>query len=590
MKAFKINLFSYKFTLNNPVENNNDPMFKIVNSWEMIKEININYKEHNKKFLYFNKGIIHGVLYKEEESININETTNILLTNNNLSELFYLDLLITDNIECLNYTYSLDFIREINNNWAKKINNKLKLVIISKIVITLIYNFKGSDDYEEENKDELNEIENENFDIMKNNLEILKELNCNYGVNELKDAKIDQIFLDILISLIKQNKFDDIDYIENILTQLNLESINITEKMFKGISEELNVAKNEFLKEYMINDINDLKNEKIINFYYIIIIKVLKNSIYISRLEFLDKNRINLIKLIKNNKDKIMNLQLSSDLKNKIKSILKTTYNDYFYEKYFNVEKSEKKNEEKFIIVDSQYNENDADKSDIIKYSQSNINDELKEDKRLNDENGFIYEVKGEPNETEDVQHNAKVPYEIAEKLLNYTTIKISIDKDENDGPQIKSEQFFYGKEKIEIQRKDLCENGKYEELTEDDKKNKDAAIVYKNYKYLLSFFKDIDDAILNSTIRFNPRIEIELKKQNYSTINSDSEHKEHKDLYDILCVSTFINQLDSNRVMEFVDRNILVNGLDGKCNGFSFLINELSNDDYEDETFKYDD
>ena len=588
MKAFKINLFSYKFTLNNPVENNNDPMFKIVNSWEMIKEININYKEHNKKFLYFNKGIIHGVLYKEEESININETTNILLTNNNLSELFYLDLLITDNIECLNYTYSLDFIREINNNWAKKNNNKLKLVIISKIVITLIYNFKGSDDYEEENKDELNEIENENFDIMKNNLEILKELNCNYDLNELKDAKIDHIFLDILISLIKQNKFNDIDYIEKILTQLNLESINITEKMFKGISEELNVAKNEFLKEYMINDINDLKNEKIINFYYIIIIKVLKNSIYISQIEFLNTNRINLIKIIKNNK--IMNLQLSSDLKNKIKSILKTTYNDYFYEKYFNVEKSEKKNEEKFIIVDSQYNENDADKSDINKYSQSNINDELKEDKRLNDENGFIYEEKGELNETEDVQHNPKVPYEIAEKLLNYTTIKISIDKDENDGPQIKSEQFFYGKEKIEIQRKDLCENGKYEELTEDDKKNKDAAIVYKNYKYLLSFFKDIDDAILNSTIRFNPRIEIELKKQNYSTINSDSEHKEHKDLYDILCVSTFVNQLDSNRVMEFVDRNILVNGLDGKCNGFSFLINELSNDDYEDETFKYDD
>ena len=589
MKAnFKINFFCYKFTLNNPVENNNDPMFKIVNSWEMIKEININYKEYNKKFIFFNKDIIHGLLYKEEESIIINETTNILLTNNNLSELFYLDLLITDNIECLNYTYSLDFIREINNNWAKKNNNKLKLVIISKIVITLIYNFKGSDDYEEENKDELNEIENENFDIMKNNLEILKELNCNYDLNELKDAKIDHIFLDILISLIKQNKFNDIDYIEKILTQLNLESINITEKMFKGISEELNVAKNEFLKEYMINDINDLKNEKIINFYYIIIIKVLKNSIYISQIEFLNKYRINLIKIIKNNK--IMNLQLSSDLKNKIKSILKTTYNDYFYEKYFNVEKSEKKNEEKFIIVDSQYNENDADKSDINKYSQSNINDELKEDKRLNDENGFIYEEKGELNETEDVQHNAKVPYEIAEKLLNYTTIKISIDKDENDGPQIKSEQFFYGKEKIEIQRKDLCENGKYEELTEDDKKNKDAAIVYKNYKYLLSFFKDIDDAILNSTIRFNPRIEIELKKQNYSTINSDSEHKEHKDLYDILCVSTFINQLDSNRVMEFVDRNILVNGLDGKCNGFSFLINELSNDDYENETFKYDD
>ena len=121
----------------------------------------------------------------------------------------------------------------------------------------------------------------------------------------------------------------------------------------------------------MINDINNLKNEKLINFYYIIIVKVLKNPIHISKIAFLEKNRKNLIELIKNNKNKILNLQLSSDLKSKIKSILATIYNEYFFEKYFNVQKvqiPEKKNEESFLIVDSQFNPNEVDQSEINKY------------------------------------------------------------------------------------------------------------------------------------------------------------------------------------------------------------------------------
>ena len=170
---------------------------------------------------------------------------------------------------------------------------------------------------------------------------------------------------------------------------------------------------------------------------------------------------------------------------------------------------------------------------------------------------------------------------------MNVFVLIISIVQKENGGPKIKKEKFLYGKERIEIQRKDLYENANYDELTEDDKKNKDAPIVYKNYKKLLWLIKEIEDCINNSEIKFNPRFEIILEKQNDSSINDNSDYK---DYYDILCTSIFINQLDNNRKLEFIDRNVLVNGLDGKCNGFSFLVNELSNDDYEDETFKYDD
>ena len=367
-----VSFFSYKFSINNPVENNNDPLFKMFNTFEMIKEINNNYEEENKKCFYFNKDKIHRLLYELEEVIKINKVSNKFLVNNNISELFYLELLILDNQDSINYTYSIEFIKHINN-LAKNINFKLTKIILSKIILTLIFNFKGSEEYDEENSDELNEIEKENIDNIKNNLEILKEQNCNYGFNDLKDAKIDIIYKDILISLIKQNKFIDYNSIEDILNQLNLDYINITKEMFEGLSKEINIEKNSFLKEYMINDINNLKNEKLINFYYIIIVKVLKNPIYISEIDFLEKNRISLIKLIKNNKNKIIYLQVSLDLKNKIKNILKIIYNEYFFEKYFNVQNfqiPEKKNEESIIIVDSQYNANDFDNSEINKYSQ----------------------------------------------------------------------------------------------------------------------------------------------------------------------------------------------------------------------------
>jgi hypothetical protein len=312
---------------------------------------------------------------------------------------------------------------------------------------------------------------------------------------------------------------------------------------------------------------------------------VLKNSIYICNNEFLDENRKKLIRLIKYNKDIIINLEIGSDLIDKIKSILKIIYNDYFYEKYLNVPKiktPEKKNEESFIIIDSQYNADDFDKSQINKYSQSNMNDEFKEDKKVNDEKGFISEEK-EPIETEDIRNKTKISYENAVKILNFLKLIISIVQKEDGGPQIKNEKFFYGKERIEIERKDLYENGNYEELTEEDKKNKDASIVYKNYKKLLLFIKEIEDCIKTSEIKFNPRIELQLERQNDNS-------NEQKDYYDIICTSQFINQIDENNLLEFIDRNILVNGLEGKCNGFSFLLNELSNDDYNDANFTYDD
>ena len=104
-------------------------------------------------------------------------------------------------------------------------------------------------------------------------------------------------------------------------------------------------------------------------------------------------------------------------------------------------------------IVDSQYNSNDDNKSEINNYSHSNLKDELKQDTKLIDEKGFIYLDKEEPKETEDIRNRTKISYDIAVQILNFFVLIISIVQTENHEPRIKSEKFFYGKDKIEIQK-----------------------------------------------------------------------------------------------------------------------------------------
>jgi len=154
------NYFCYKSTQISPVENKKDPIFNLINDYDSVKEILNNKDKKLFLFLYFNKEKIHKILYDIEEVIKINDDLYSLLLNNNIGELFYLDMLLLDNPDSVNYSYSIKMIRTLNN--LKNNFGKLKKVILSKIILILIYNFKGLEEYnEEENLNELNEIENE---------------------------------------------------------------------------------------------------------------------------------------------------------------------------------------------------------------------------------------------------------------------------------------------------------------------------------------------------------------------------------------------------------------------------------------------
>ena len=57
---------------------------------------------------------------------------------------------------------------------------------------------------------------------------------------------------------------------------------------------------------------------------------------------------------------------------------------------------------------------------------------------------------------------------------------------------------------------------------------------------------------------------------------------------FDMKCISSFKNQTLEKKI-EFIDYNILSDGIGGKNLGFVMMINELSRDDYVGEEYTYD-
>ena len=547
----------HEFTLKNPIENSKDPIYKLIISNNEIQTIYKINKNNNKKFLYFNKDNIHNILYESEEVFTVDDDIKDIFQDSNISELFYFELLILDKLEAINYNYSFELIRELNKIALNNKFNPIKKILISKILLSLIYNFKGLDDYDEEKDNtEIKEMENTNINIIKDNIEVFKDFGMNYNLDDIIKNKIDFIYSEIIVSLIKLNKFNNYDFYIEILTQLNIKSI------FKGLSEELNNERNKYLNEYIINTVDDIKKEKLINFFYIIIDKILKNPIYIYQNEFLKKNQINFMKLLRDHLDEIKNIANITKQKDKIECLIRKFSNDYYYTKYLNLE---------------EFGKND----NIYLYKDNEENNEIIEKEKIY----YDKEYEKEKETVIDMDHKYKIDPELANKIMNKLYINIYIDKNEEGGAIIKKEEFFYGEKKLKIEKESLNKEANYEELTQQEKKYEN---VYKNYKNFLKVLEEIEEYIINSNIPFNPLIELEFAKED-KVIDSEDNKGEHRQYNNITLISRFKNQIGEKNVLEFLDRDILVNGIGIKSQGLIYLINELTNEDYENETFFYD-
>ena len=324
----------------------------------------------------------------------------------------------------------------------------------------------------------------------------------------------------------------------------------------------MNNERNKYLNEYIINTVDDIKKEKLINFFYIIIDKILKNPIYIYQNEFLKKNQINFMKLLRDHLDEIKNIANITKQKDKIECLIRKFSNDYYYTKYLNLE---------------EFGKND----NIYLYKDNEENNEIIEKEKIY----YDKEYEKEKETVIDMDHKYKIDPELANKIMNKLYINIYIDKNEEGGAIIKKEEFFYGEKKLKIEKESLNKEANYEELTQQEKKYEN---VYKNYKNFLKVLEEIEEYIINSNIPFNPLIELEFAKED-KVIDSEDNKGEHRQYNNITLISRFKNQIGEKNVLEFLDRDILVNGIGIKSQGLIYLINELTNEDYENETFFYD-
>ena len=302
---FKIS-FSYSSTLNDSTEIFDDyPIYNLLSKYSEIEDI---IKENDLellKYFYFNRTKLNKFIYDEEKVIEINSK----ITQNKYSEDFYLTLLIEDNTDIVNYKYSFEFIKEINHQMKETKNDFLRELMMSKIISVLIKNYEGIDEYD---KNEIDELKNLNLERIESNINKLKDLNLNK--EDIINKKIDEIYIGIIMDLIKTNKIDDIKYANNIMMQLDLENINITKTMYDGLTNILK-SDNNYMKKYIISDKKDLYNnektkEEVINFYYILFRYILKKPIYIYQIEFLKEIRKKIFSIIKgeigkNNNEKL---------------------------------------------------------------------------------------------------------------------------------------------------------------------------------------------------------------------------------------------------------------------------------------------
>jgi len=369
----------------------------LISNYSDIEKI-IKLKVENKyEYFYNNRNRISHVLYEEDKFI--------VVKNNNqeelLSNLFFLILLIKAEEEVTNYIYDFKFIENINN-LRKNCTNKLTALIISMLIIDLIKNYRGASiNYDDIYEKDLSRINDENIKI-RDGFKFKNEFNIKLNTKAIKSNNVEELYLNLIISLIENEKINDYEFAINIFEQLELKTINITKTMYNKLKEIFDY-KNNFIQKYMISKFEDLLDEKKINFYYIILNYIFKNSFYIYNIPFLLDTQKTLIKIIKSDSAKL--LELLEEKNDKIKSRLK--YNikficdfEYYNIEYFNgafgtLKELNDNNKESYIETKEFFfdESNDYCKLEQI---QNKANSSLKPEVRYSQENKNNFENENE--------------------------------------------------------------------------------------------------------------------------------------------------------------------------------------------------
>ena len=289
----------------------------------------ISFKEINIKWLYLHKDHLDKYLYDKDKVIDIKFNDN----NINLANLFYIDLLIMYNIDIINFSYTYEDIIEINKMHTIY-KDQIPNVLLAKIIIDLMNNYKGICG---NNYDDKYELEIKNKEKIQNNLKSFHNLNLKWTQEFILEKSIDFIYTEIILSLIKI-KMDEstdakyIENVENILLELEIDSIDMDEKIISLLSDNS-------LKKYFITDKDSTVSVTKIYFYYFLLKYIIKDPKYIYNLNFLLKTRQLFVSKIKSKKFNIQSESQDKGMKEKFNFIIKAILNsEYYYDKYLQIQ------------------------------------------------------------------------------------------------------------------------------------------------------------------------------------------------------------------------------------------------------------
>ena len=567
----KINLMFYS-TLMQQANIKDDPITQLISIFPEIKLLNENTSIKDQdiiKILYFNSCKIEKILYENDELIEI-KPNNILI---NLSYYFYLDLLIKHNENIENYIYTIDLIKAIDEQ-QKNIDQKeiFKKLLISKIIIELIDNYKGCMNYNEDKDDKiLQMIEEDNKIIIKDNIHAFTDLNINWTSDSFINKKnkdyieIQQIYIEIIISLINNNFNDEHIVKKEIIDQIEIEGIDLTKTMLDELSKELNNNNN-----YNINSFDDLFNDQNILFFYELFKYILKKPLYVFQIEFLEKTRKKIIKIIKKDINQFLESfhKKSENMKEKIKFILKFFDEPNFYlKKYINniKEEIETKIQDIQPIINPLNDKENSNYDNNINYGYSS---ETKDSKDYNYSNPFSKPSANQSsshrkiNNLEELSKNEEKEIEEIKEIMEYSLFKFYTDEDKN----IVYYEIIFGKDSKTID---------FDEMKQ-KRINLNEAI-YVNYQKFLNFISWFEDTIKNKFINnYKLEGELEFKRDNSNDNNSKLE--------DLDCTYYF-KRPDDGRIQNYIDEKCLFHYEKDTSllEGFNNFLDEINQEDYKE-------
>ena len=586
----KLVLFSY-LNSNQPeniyIEQYN-PISKLLQDYEEFETILNLFKRKNlTKILYINSKTIEKILYDAGEIVEINSKE----IENDLNYFFYLSLLIK-NSDIVNYSYKIDLINKINEQYEKNEQNKHKKIMISKIILDLIIYYEDIKNESESNESPQIPTETEK------NLSIFQDFKLNWNLEDFKSKKIDEIYTDLIISIIKRN--DSYEDTVNILKELDLENINITKTMKEGIFKLL--EEDNFISKYKIEKIEDIFDEKKLQFFSILFKYILKSHLYIYQNKFLFRTRNIIIKLFKSDINQILKYYNNSEenKKEQVKFVLQGLLEFDYYLNDLNLnnkqeEETQKNNiEENNNLSNGINNENNSVNESSQNFSSYFNGPSVQEgylNKGLPNNEGNSSKVssffnrssvrnkKAQDNKglnsmgVDELSPNEKSEMKTLEQILTKSSFKFHTNKKDETPFIIYDEIKYEGKSIADI--KEIKEKGFSNAM---DQK------LVNSYKKFIAFLKRLEKNIQEQfENKFKLEVILEFKRN-----EKEEKKNDNSSFYNIICIYNFISPNDEHSNSSFKDVNILnAESLESQEGGYGYFIKEINSEDFKDIEYK---